>query len=180
MIKDLALGGLAEKTLRQSLFPHAIIDLRFLPIKNEQTPAENPYLRYTNFTYYVRFAPKPHKGKGKPFLIVSDILKSGKIRFKNWDWIIAFAKKQEDLAWLLENTTLCKELLDIAHQNIDMNIPFYFDIIKYDNKLREKVKEETGEWPTCSMFRTPEQNRIEKVRYAAYLESMKKGASEEL
>lgn len=177
MIKDMARGALAESTFQKSIFTRAKVNIYDIKLKNGDEPSTNPHIKLTNMNYYVKYSPKPFKAKGKPFILVSDILKNGRMRFSGWEVLEHMSKTDPEIQWLFRNTPLCKEHLIVAGENIDMVIPFSLNIPEYEKKIRAQFAEEEKSYKYFSVFRTPQENETERLRYNMYLETKKKGAS---
>lgn len=175
MIKDLARGVIAESTAKRPIFTRAIINLYDNFITDKDYPETNRDFRYTNSVYHVKYSPKEYKAKGKPFIVVSDILEIGRLRVKDFSELKKKAEEIPAVAWLFRNTDLCETHFEIAEQNTDMPVIITFNIVKYYNMLVKKIVKETGKEPEGSVFRTPLQNIIEKERFDTFVKNHKRG-----
>ena len=145
----------------------ALIRLDNKPLEPGDTPQTNPLVRFTNFSYYVRFLPSSkEQAKGKPFLLVSDLLPKNKIRFRT---IMQLYKIElPEVKWLLQNCNISSKLLGIAANNIRMPVYLAFDIVKYNDKLRKQLSKEERK-QRFSLFRPKEIAIAERQEFEAYL-----------
>lgn len=182
MLGDLEKAALAESSMHKSLTPRALVNLNNIPLKEGDIPYDNfGDLKYTNFDYYIKYRPRPEKQyQGRPFFIVADILPSQKLRFHNWESLLNLAKKNKHLQWILDNTNLCKETIDLAAQNLNLPIRLNFDQLKHSNMLKQQIFEQTGEMPMYSMYREPNEAKADRMRYETWLETHKKGSGEQV
>lgn len=182
MIGDLSRDAIAEDAKYLPLGIRALVNINNIPLKEGDCPTSNyGDIKYTNFDYYLKFRPRAERRfEGQIFFIVADILPSQKIRFKNWEYLLSLTKKNKHLKWLIENTDLCKEKIDLAFENLNLKIQINFDQVKYSNMLKQQIFEETGEWPKYSMYREVGLAKADRARYEAWLENRKKGASKQL
>lgn len=182
MLGDLEKRAIAESMVHVPLSTRAMININNIPLKKNDCPSDNKGdIRYTKFNYFIKFKPSPsEKFKGKNFVLVADVLPGTKIRFTNYDVLLLIAKENKHLKWILDNTDLCRELVNLAGENLDLPIYLNFDQLKYSNKLKKQIYIETGVWPKYSMFREPNEVMANIARYEAWIETRKKGASKQL
>lgn len=182
MIGDLSRDAIAEEKTYLSFAPRAMVNINNIPLKEGDCPTSTyDDIQYTNFEYYVKFKPRAEQRfEGQNFIIVADILPSKKLRFKNWEYLLSLTKKNKHLKWLIENTDICKEKIDLAFENLDLSIRINFDQVKHSNMLKQQIFEQTGEWPKYSMYREATIAKADRKRYEAWLEKRKKGASNKL
>lgn len=182
MLGDLERLAIAEDRKRVTLSPRGTVNINKIPLKENDYPTElKGDIKNTNFCYYIKYKPSPDKKNfGKPFIIVADILPSAKLRFVNYAYLKNYAKKNKHLQWILDNTDLSEELVTLAGENLDLAIYLHFDYVGYANMLKEQIYKETGVWPKYSVFRELNVAKADRARYEAWIESRKKGASEQL
>lgn len=182
MLGDLGRRALAEDVEYLPLGTRALVNINNIPLKEGDCPTSSyDDIRYTDFEYYIKFKPRAEQRfEGQSFFIVADILPSQKLRFKSWEYLLTLTKKNKHLKWLIENTDLCKEKIDLAFENLNLPIRVNFDQVKHSNMLKQQIFEQTGEWPNYSMYREVGLAKADRARYEAWLEKRKKGASSKL
>lgn len=123
-----------------------MIDLRGIPIEDGDLPLTNPFIRYTDFRYYITWCPKGNFRTNVPYLLHCDLFPTGKLRFKNIKFLQALVNgdivdvseyqiNRIILKWLFENTNLSESLLNYARTVYQTPIYLAFDVIKYNEKL---------------------------------------------
>lgn len=169
MLGDLARENyaLTLKTLNYPLVARLKIDLRGIPVIFGETDdiQTNPHLRNTLPLYRIKYIPsyKP-KYKGKPMLLETDLYLDRKIiRFDTYADLVEMAKEDEAIAFILKWTNLSEELIEFAKQYIQIQIPFYFDVLRYEAEMRRQLGD-----PEASVFKADwmiemELDRIEEV-----------------
>lgn len=131
-----------------------LIDVRGLPVRPNDSPLLNPYLRYTVPFYYVKYKIKSGYKRLEPFLLVCDLIPGKKLRFKNMKFledlvngnvvdVSQYKVAKIAVKWLLENTNLNEDLLEIARTTYDTMIPIAFDMTTYNKKLNLLAGERT-------------------------------------
>lgn len=84
---------------------------------------------------------RKNKEQTKKFYFVADIIpplgtaKSGVIRFDTFEEFATNQNFPKHVKWILNNTNMSKELIDIADKNPGIRIPVMFDAIKYAEKI---------------------------------------------
>lgn len=170
MLGDLAREryALTLKTLNYPLVARLKIDLRGIPVIFGETDdiRDNPHIRNTLALYRIKYLPsyKP-KYKDKPMLLETDLYLDRKlIRFDNYADLVEMAKEDEAIAFLLKWTNLSEELIEFAKRYVQIQIPFYFDVLRYEAEMRRQLGD-----PKASVFKAEwmtemEIDRIEEVQ----------------
>lgn len=170
MLGDLARQqyALTLKTLNYPLVARLKIDLRGIPVIFGETDnmQVNPHLRATLPLYRIKYIPsyKP-KYKGKPMLLETDLYLERKVvRFDTYTDLIEMAKEDEAIAFILKWTNISEELIEFAKQYVQIPIPFYFDVLRYEAEMRRQLGD-----PEASVFKAEwmtemEIDRIEEVQ----------------
>lgn len=182
MLGDLAKRAVAEDRQFERLSSRGSVNINNIPIKENEYPTSlEGDIKNTNFCYYIKYKPSLQtKYKTMPFIIVADILPTTKLRFSDYSFLMSLAKKNKHLKWLIDNTDFSEELVSISRENIELPIYLHFNYVEYTKKIKQQILEETGEWPKYSIFRELNLAKADRARYEAWLESRKKGASEQL
>lgn len=170
MLGDLAREryALTLKTLNYPLVARLKIDLRGIPVIFGETDdiQVNPHIRNTLPLYRIKYIPsyKP-KYKGKSMLLETDLYLDRKIiRFDTYADLVEMAKEDEAIAFVLKWTNLSEELIEFAKQYVQIQIPFYFDVLRYEAEMRRQLGD-----PEASVFKAKwmiemEMERIEEVQ----------------
>ena len=143
MIGDLARAVLAENLAKNRAARRAMLNLKGLPLNEDDSPISNPDVRYTNMIYYVHYDRDSQNSPHKKYTIKCDLANGdSSMKITEYNGEIKARKKEYEaiLEWLLKYTNLSSELLSIARQNALMNIPIAFDVIKYDKHIRKQCK----------------------------------------
>lgn len=136
MIGDLAKEANAQNTRSEPIQSRAYISLNNELLKDGDNPSNNKDIRATNFVYYIKYKPSYlTKYKTKPFVLVSDVIYGGKIRFNSFNFLKEVAKRDKSVKWLLDNCDFDPYLLAVAKCNYDMVIYVPFNAGKYRRKL---------------------------------------------
>ena len=123
-----------------------LIDVRGLPVRPNDNPLLNPYLRYTIPFYYIKYTIKSGYKRLEPFLLNCDLLPGKKLRFKNMKFLedlvngnvvdaSQYKVAKTAVKWLLEKTNLNEDWLEIARTTYDTMIPIAFDMATYNKKM---------------------------------------------
>lgn len=170
MLGDLARQqyALTLKTLNYPLVARLKIDLRGIPVIFGETDdiLDNPHIRNTLPLYRIKYIPsyKP-KYKGKPMLLETDLYLERKVvRFDTYADLVEMAKEDEAIAFILKWTNISEELIEFAKQYVQIPIPFYFDVLRYEAEMRRQLGD-----PEASVFKAKwmiemEMERIEEVQ----------------
>lgn len=98
-------------------------------------------IKASAFLYSLQYNPRPGRYADNPFVIRCDLfdrLGHGILRIKSWEALVKRAESRPQVKWLIDNTNICKEMFEIARENILMTIPIAFDIVKYSEKIGTK------------------------------------------
>lgn len=137
---------------------YATVDLRGIPISEQDLPITNPYLFFLNFDCYVAYRPSLRKKNiGKPFVMVIANTPCACPRFSNVEELNNIAKDNLYVSFLLKwGEPITDEMLQfISTQGAIKVYLFPYPRIKaYDEHLREVYKQENGEYPP------PEKNML--------------------
>lgn len=98
-------------------------------------------IKASAFCYSLQYNPRPGKYVDNPFVIRCDLfdrLGHGILRISGWEALVRRAETKPQVKWLIDNTNICKEMFEIARENILMTIPIAFDIVKYSEKIGTK------------------------------------------
>ena len=68
----------------------------------------------------------------------------------------------------MKNTNISEDILRIAKQLIQKEVPLCFDVVKYDRMIREKIESRTGKKYDGPVFISEEMNEAEKARKEQY------------
>lgn len=171
MLGDVAREATAECTSRLPWQSRATVRIDGKPLEKNQSPATSLVYKYTKGQYYIKYKPAITKSlRATDFVIVADILPSGKMRVSGHGMFKSMAKKVKEIEWIMKYTTYSRELFDIARTNIQLDVPFCIDMAKYSVMLKKQVEKETGEYPRYSMFRDVDVAKAEEARYYYWLD----------
>lgn len=178
MLGDLAREryALTLKTLNYPLVARLKIDLRGIPVIFGETDdiLDNPHIRNTIPLYRIKYIPsyKP-KYKGKPMLLETDLYLERKVvRFDTYADLVEMAEEDEAIAFILKWTNISEELIEFAKQYVQIPIPFYFDVLRYEAEMRRQLGD-----PEASVFKAKwmiemEMERIEEVQKEKYKQNI--------
>lgn len=146
----------------KALLGRTCLNLKGLPLTDNDFAWLNKDVKYTNFCYSVCYSPKKHNlsKTGDKFILIADIVTDNSATGRGWRFrdLEDFKSKGNEnpfVFFLLYWTNLSQEILDLAKMNQGNLIQLSVDIIGYDKYLREQVKAETGVYPDYSMFMRP-------------------------
>lgn len=154
MLGDKIRDVLAENSLKFPFVPRACLNINSVPLKPGETPTTNSDLRYSRMEAYIVYKPYPfRKYRGRDFLIRSDMFtQAERYRFKDIEDVIEQSKEIKELAFVLQWSNLTEELLAVAKELKQVQIPLPFDILKYRNHLQDIIEAETGERPEAGLL----------------------------
>lgn len=145
----------------------AMVRMDSRPLEIGDFPTTNELVRDTDFFYILRFRPTNACGlQDKPFLLKADVLKGGKIRFKNGIQLYTIRQHNPALAWIMKWTNLSKELLHIAMNNYMTDIILRFDTIAYTKHILSQLPEGTPDY--YGVFMEYSENIVEMQKKEAY------------
>lgn len=145
MIGDLAKEANAQNTRSEPIQSRAYISLEGKLLKDGDTPLNNKNIRATDFMYYLKYKPSYlTKYKSKPFVLISDLLDGGKVRFGTFKSLQGLANEDSGLEWLLRNCDFDPYLLSVAKSNYNLPISVPFNVAKYQKKLEKQQDQETA------------------------------------
>lgn len=175
MIGDVArvsLGSEADEVFH----PRKIISLKNEPIEKGEFPCNNPFLKYTNFTYYMKYYPNskvPGREK-KNFLIKADILRGTLLRVESLKELCEKSKEDIAVSWLLRWTNIKDgEFWDIVKKNIFVDFPLYFDCVGYTKEIKSKFPQAGRNYPV--FFERRRAMEIAKEFDTYYKDKLKEG-----
>jgi hypothetical protein len=175
MLGDMGKKVVTEHKGRSPFFPRICINLNALPLGEYETPFTNRDLRFTQLRDYFKYVPATtHKAKDKPFMLITDLIPNGKIRFGTWEELISNKQFEKEIAWLLKFSDMRPELLEIAEQNMQVAIYIYTDVYKYDKYLKDMVEKETGVRPNYSMLKAKALNEADVLRFEEWMKNKNK------
>lgn len=158
MIKDLAQRAISEETSKKPLVTRMQISYDLKPLTPGCSDIHNKdgYV-YTDGLYYLRYKPgHSFEGLRKKFSLTSDLFGSKSYRrFESWDDFVAESKKDPVVNWILNYTHISPEHFQIAKDNFTLMIPIAYDIVKYNNAIKEKVINQTGVEPDYGLLVDP-------------------------
>lgn len=170
MLGDLAREryALTLKTLNYPLVARLKIDLRGIPVIFGETDdiRDNPHIRNTLALYRIKYLPsyKP-KYKDKPMLLETDLYLDRKlIRFDTYADLVEMAEEDEAIAFLLKWTNISEELIEFAKQYVQIQIPFYFDVLRYEAEMRRQLGDPEASVFKAKWMKEMEMERIEEVQ----------------
>lgn len=109
--------------------------------KSSNNVSKDDNIKVTLFEWNLQYNPRPGKYADNPFVIRCDLLDRlghGILRISGWEALVRRAESKPQVKWLIDNTNICKEMFEIARENILMTIPIAFDIVKYSQKIGTK------------------------------------------
>ena len=134
MLGDLGKEIIIEQAIRKPLQMRPMVSFYGHPLPENPTLGIDSEFFLTNGLYYVRYAPSPAKKFAKDdFFIACDFLPNSKARLANYREFNLLASHDLKFAWIKKYTNISAELFAIARSNINMPIPFAFDMNKYHN-----------------------------------------------
>lgn len=129
----------------------AVVDLRGIPVSEQDLPTTNPYLFFLNFDCYVAYRPSLRKKNiGKPFIIVIEKTPCACPRFGSVEELKEIAKNNLYVSFLLKwGEPITDEVLQFLSKQgaIKLYLFPYPRLKAYDKHLREVYKQENGEYP---------------------------------
>ena len=162
MINELGkriLGEAAANTSNKTLITRIMVSLDEKPLyPGCSRITTDKSLVYTSGFYHVRFKPGGSRyAMAKLFSLLVDLYpeKKNYIRFKDWNDLLKRGEKDKRIQFLLKYTNLSEDMFRVAQENIGLIVPFVMDMNKYDLMLKQKVFEQTGEYPNYSMLVDP-------------------------
>ena len=161
MIGDNAKRCIIEETSPKVSYRRARVSFKNLPLKNGETPIENPDLTQTDGMYAIKHQPNK-LFKWGPYIIFCDLFDGKKIRVESYEDMVERAQLDDERApmfkFLLEWSNISPKHFEIAKAHIMMAVPFTFNITDY-YKMIQKAKHTRK--PTL-VFRTEEEDEIQK------------------
>lgn len=170
--------GVTACSNKKQLQPRMVISLKEIRPKKGENTQNNRDLRFTNGIFYVRYKPSANKSFArKPFVICNDLLTSpgSTIRVVDYEDFLKCADKNEEMRWIVRNTTHSKELFEMARNNLQQAIPLMFDTVKYAKKVNKNEKELFGNSHKniYDIFILPDLVEAEHKRFECYLTEKK-------
>lgn len=141
MIGDLVKAALAEKLVERDCPRRALFDLTGKPVGPDSDLTKDANLRMTDMTYWIRYLPEP-RWENMNYILYSDLFPEGRVRFQHLTGLKLLKEHKAAVKWLLKYTNLSEEILTIARQNANINIPLAFDVVKYDKMIRSQLPKE--------------------------------------
>ena len=175
MLGDMAKKGVTEHKGRSPFFPHALININAIPLKETESPLTNRDLRFSDCHDYIKYLPSwLKKNNGKGFMLVTDLIPNGKIRFGSWEELMSNERFKKEIAWLLKFSKLSEYHLELAEQNPSVPIYLSTDMCMYDKYLRDMVEKETGVRPDYSMLKPQCMIEADVLRFEEWFRSRNK------
>ena len=165
-IKNFMHDALIENTLTVSHFARLSVRIDGIPTNNiGHSTTKDPKLRLTNGAYAIQYEPRTGKWAFAPYVVVCDIFGDlrGRMRVRDYEELLKFAKEKEEVKWFVDNTNVSKEHFDLAKENILMNIPVTFDPVKYSKKIgTKKFRNEFLEELTVATYKAKKEAKGQK------------------
>ncbi len=122
-----------------------MVSLTGSPLKFMETPDTNPNIIATFGTYHLVYNTNTRTGKEnvKRFSLVFDFGRKF-LKCSNFQELERQAVTNDLARFFLKYTNICNEVFEIACQNEGMHIPVTFDVVKYNQDIREKLGVENG------------------------------------
>lgn len=163
MIGDNARRCIIESSIPKGLFVRARFSFEIEPLKEGETPIENPNLCQTNGLYYIKYLPIKLYKWG-PFLLRCDLFDGEKIRVADYKSVLGQAngngEKAKFFKFLIEWTNISPKLFEIAKEHYGMPIPFSFKIEKYYRTILKKQNKRKG-----LVFMTESEREMQREQY---------------
>lgn len=132
-----------ESTYKSIYTPYAEVSLSGLPLSPYDTPDTNRDLVYTYGRYYVKYSHYNKSGeKAKQLFTIRYDFGKEFIKCNSFKELKQQRETNEIVRFLLDFTTISKELFTIAGHNEQMQIPFCLDFAKYNKYIRKQIGEE--------------------------------------
>lgn len=118
-----------------------VIHLQDKPVTLESFNSFDPNVRATFGKFTLTFFCKNdwRVRKGRRFVIDQDLIRA-RIFFYNSKELARIAKKVPEVAWIVRNSTLTDELLDLATQHTGIPFVFTVDWPRYAKKIKEQAE----------------------------------------
>ena len=139
MIGDKAKGVIANA--RNMTWPiRMMVNITGSPLKFTESPSTNPFLVATFGTYHLVYNTKTRNGEDnvKRFSLVYDFGRRF-LKCSNFQELERQAVTNDLARFFLKYTNICPDIFRIAVQNESMHIPVTFDVVKYNNDIREQL-----------------------------------------
>lgn len=133
--------GVAEQPLSFPSTSYHIIDLRSEPVDVATFQSFDPNVRATFGKFMITFLNKNDNRvrKGRRFVIDQDLIRA-RIFFYDYRELKKVAERVPEVAWILQNSTLTEELLDVAIRHVGVPFIFTIDWVRYDKMIAEKAE----------------------------------------
>lgn len=142
VLDEMKRGGFKTKPI---LFPgtsYHVVDLTDKPVNPDTFQAFDPNVRATFGKFMLTFLNKNDRRvrRGRHFVLDQDLIRA-RIFFYNWGELMFIAERVPEVAWIVRNSTLTPELLELACQHVGVPFVFTIDWVRYAKKLREIEKD---------------------------------------
>lgn len=143
-----------------------VVHLLDKPLTIDTFQSFDPMIRSTYGKYMLTYLHAGDKKvrRGRRFVLDQDLIRA-RVFFKNWDELMWIASRNVEVAWIVRNSHISKELVSLCALHVGVPFCFTVDWVGYDAKIREQISEEQQHYfPTFLTHRCSDEDYYNKYQ----------------